>query len=67
MEHGLERWAMDVLARFNGRNGEISILEERGTGARLYHEAGVDQSYVLAGGSPGLSYVRLMKDRKSVV
>jgi predicted membrane-bound spermidine synthase len=52
---------MDVLARFNGRNGEISILQERGTGVRLYHEAGVNQSFVLAGGAPGLSYVRLMK------
>jgi SAM-dependent methyltransferase len=52
---------MDVLARFNGRNGEISVFQERATGARLYHEAGVDQSYVLADGSPGLSYVRLMK------
>jgi predicted membrane-bound spermidine synthase len=52
---------VDVLAQFSGRNGEISILQERATGARLYHEAGVDQSYVLAGGSPGLSYVRLMK------
>src|SRR5262245_6564295 len=51
---------MEVLARLNGRNGEITIIEERATGARLYHEAGVDQSYVLPGGSPGLSYVRLM-------
>ena len=52
--------AMEVLARFNGRNGEITILEERASGRRLYHEAGVFQSYVLPGGSAALDYVRLM-------
>lgn len=51
---------MELLARFSGRNGEISIIEERATGARLYHEAGVDQSYVLPGGAAGVGYVRLM-------
>lgn len=52
---------MNVLARVNGRNGEITIIEERATGARVYHEAGVDQSYVLPGGWAALPYVRLMK------
>ena len=51
---------MRVVARFNGRNGEISVIEEVATGARYYHEAGVFQSYVLPGGQPGLAYVRLM-------
>src|SRR5262245_8269858 len=51
---------MDILARFNGRNGQITIVQERKTGARLYVEEGVKQSYVLPGGSPGLDYVRLM-------
>jgi len=51
---------MQALARFSGQNGEITVLEERATGARLYHEAGVYQSYVLPGGKAGLDYVRLM-------
>ena len=51
---------MEILERFNGRNGQITIAEERRTGARLYVEEGVKQSYVLPGGSPGLDYVRLM-------
>lgn len=52
---------MRVLARFSGRHGEISIIEELATGARVYHEAGVYQSYVFPGGRAGLSYVRLMR------
>jgi spermidine synthase len=51
---------MRVLARFNGRNGEISVIEELATGARLYHEAGVHQGYVLPGGDVGLTHVRVM-------
>jgi len=51
---------MRVLARFSGRNGEISVIEELATGARLYHEAGAQQSYVLPGGKAGQTYVQLM-------
>ena len=51
---------MEILGRFNGRNGQITVAQERRTGARLYVEEGVKQSYVLPGGSPGLDYVRLM-------
>src|SRR5215467_6293457 len=51
---------MEILGRFNGRNGQITIAQERGTGARLYLEEGIKQSYVLPGGSAGLDYVRLM-------
>src|SRR5262245_11838037 len=51
---------MEILGRFDGRNGQITIAEERKTGARLYLEAGVKQSYVLPGGSAGVDYVRLM-------
>ena len=40
--------------------GQITVAQERRTGARLYVEEGVKQSYVLPGGSPGLDYVRLM-------
>src|SRR4029453_17340458 len=51
---------MDILGRVTGRNGQITVAEERKTGARLYVEEGVKQSYVLPGGSAGLDYVRLM-------
>src|SRR5262245_26059032 len=52
--------AMEILGRFDGRNGQITIAQERKTGARLYVEEGVKQSYVLPGGSANLDYVRLM-------
>ena len=51
---------MEILARFNCLNGQITIAQERKTGARLYVEEGVKQSYVLPGGAAGLDYVRLM-------
>ena len=56
---GLEP-VMEILGRFDGRNGQITIAQERKTGARLYVEEGVKQSYVLPGGLAGLDYVRLM-------
>jgi SAM-dependent methyltransferase len=51
---------MHVLARFKGPNGEICVLEDPSTGARLYQEGGVSQSCVLAGGEAGVAYVCLM-------
>ncbi len=45
---------MEVLARFNGVHGEISFIQEIRTVARVYREAGADQSYVLPGGRAGL-------------
>jgi SAM-dependent methyltransferase len=51
---------MYVLARFKGPNGEICVLEDPSTGARLYREGGVMQSRVLAGGEAGVMYVCLM-------
>jgi hypothetical protein len=51
---------MEILDQFDGRNGQITVAQERKTGARLYVEEGVKQSYVLPGGSAGLDYVRLM-------
>lgn len=53
---------MRIIARFSGPTGEIRILEERATGARLYCEGGVNQSRVLAGGASGIAYVTLMGD-----
>lgn len=51
---------MHVLARFAGSSGEIRVLEDRVTGARLYEEGGVAQSRVLPGGEADVDYVRLM-------
>ena len=51
---------MRLLARFAGPDGEICVLEDPATGARLYREGGVMQSCVLAGGEAGVMYVRLM-------
>jgi spermidine synthase len=51
---------MHVLARFKGPNGEICVLENPSTGARLYREGGVAQSCVLPGGEADVAYVRLM-------
>jgi spermidine synthase len=51
---------MRVLARFPGPDGEISVVEERSTGARLYNEGGINQSRVLAGGEAGIGYIRVM-------
>src|SRR5262245_21742102 len=57
------RWytAMEILDRFAGLHGKITVVQERTTGARLYLEEGIKQSYVLPGGSAGLDYVRLMR------
>src|SRR5262245_15335038 len=52
--------AMEILDRFDGLHGKITVVQERTTGARLYLEEGIKQSYVLPGGSAGLDYVRLM-------
>src|SRR5262245_18530913 len=54
---------MRVLARFDGPNGRISVVEEVGTGIRHYEEAGVSQSCVVAGGEAGVDYIRLMAAR----
>ncbi len=51
---------MRIIARFDGPNGKISVVEELTTGARHYEEAGVSQSCVLAGGEAGVDYIRLM-------
>lgn len=51
---------MRLIARFAGPNGEICVLEDPSTGARLYREGGVMQSCVLAGGEAGVMYIRLM-------
>ena len=51
---------MHVLVRLAGPNGEIRILEDPSTGARLYEEGGVTQSRVLPGGEAAVAYVGLM-------
>src|SRR5262245_7218832 len=49
-----------IIARFDAPGGELVVLEERGTGTRIYREGGVEQSRVLPGGETGVEYVRLM-------
>ena len=51
---------MHVLARLAGPNGEICVLEDASTGARLYREGGVSQSRVLPGGEADVKYIHLM-------
>ena len=51
---------MRVIARFAGPAGEISVIEDLSTGARLYREGEINQSCVLAGGEAGFDYIRLM-------
>jgi spermidine synthase len=58
------RWigvvAMRHLATFNGRRGEIVILEDLDTGARCYFEDGVFQSHATWHGISLFAYVHLM-------
>src|SRR5262249_5669889 len=59
----LDGWTqgpMHLLARFKGPNGEIRVLEDPVTGARLYEEGRVAQSRVLPGGEADVLYIRLM-------
>jgi len=51
---------MHLLARFKGPNGEIRVLEDPVTGARLYEEGRVAQSRVLPGGEADVLYICLM-------
>jgi SAM-dependent methyltransferase len=51
---------MRFLASFQGRRGEIVIMEDLDTGARSYYEAGVFQSHATADGTSSFSYVHIM-------
>jgi len=51
---------MRFLASFQGRRGEIVIMEDLDTGARSYYEDGVFQSHAMADGTSSFSYVHVM-------
>ncbi len=53
---------MRLLARYQGRNGEIEIVECSWDGTRIYFEEGVRQSQATADGESVFTYVKLMDE-----
>ena len=53
---------MRLLGRYQGRNGEIEIVESSADGTRIYFEAGVRQSQATPDGESVFTYVKLMDE-----
>src|SRR3954471_12700004 len=53
---------MRLLARYQGRNGEIDIVECSWDGTRIYFEEGVRQSQATSDGESIFTYVKLMDE-----
>ena len=53
---------MRLLGRYQGRNGEIEIVECSQSGTRIYFEQGVRQSQATPDGESVFTYVRLMDE-----
>ena len=53
---------MRILARYQGRNGEIEIVECSWDGTRIYFEEGVRQSQATPDGESVFTYVKLMDE-----
>ena len=53
---------MRLLGRYQGRNGEIEIVESSADGTRIYFEAGVRQSQATPDGESVFPYVKLMDE-----
>jgi spermidine synthase len=51
-----------LLGRYQGRNGEIDIVESLEDGTRIYFEAGVRQSQATSDGESVFTYVKLMDE-----
>jgi spermidine synthase len=51
-----------LLGRYQGRNGEIEIVESSSDGTRIYFEAGVRQSQATSDGESVFTYVKLMDE-----
>jgi spermidine synthase len=51
-----------LLGRYQGRNGEIEIVECLGDGTRIYFEEGVRQSQATPDGESVFTYVKLMDE-----
>jgi SAM-dependent methyltransferase len=56
----LENLILKLLGRYQGRNGEIKIVECSGDGTRIYFEEGVRQSQATPDGESVFTYVKLM-------
>lgn len=52
--------AVRLLGRYQGRNGEIEIVECQESGTRIYFEQGVRQSQATPDGESVFTYVKLM-------
>src|SRR6202158_3743070 len=51
-----------LLGRYQGRNGEIEIVECQESGTRIYFEQGVRQSQATPDGESVFTYVKLMDE-----
>src|SRR5712671_7276968 len=54
--------AVRLLGRYQGRNGEIEIVECSWDGTRIYFEDGVRQSQATSDGESVFTYVKLMDE-----
>ncbi len=54
--------AVRLLGRYQGRNGEIEIVECSQSGTRIYFEQGVRQSQATPDGESIFTYIRLMDE-----
>jgi spermidine synthase len=54
--------AVRLLGRYQGRNGEIEIVECSWDGTRIYFEEGVRQSQATPDGESVFTYVKLMEE-----
>jgi spermidine synthase len=55
-------WIVRLLGRYQGRNGEIEIVECTRDGTRVYFEEGVRQSQATPDGESVFTYVKLMEE-----
>ena len=53
---------LKLLGRYQGRNGEIEIVECSWDGTRVYFEEGVRQSQATPDGESVFTYVKLMDE-----
>ena len=53
---------MKLLGRYQGRNGQIEIVECSWDGTRVYFEEGVRQSQATPDGESVFTYVKLMDE-----
>jgi spermidine synthase len=62
--HGLKVWSSTVrlLGRYQGKHGEIEIVECSWDGTRIYFEEGVRQSQATPDGESVFTYVKLMDE-----